>query len=267
MEKSKIGFIGCGNIASAIILGSLKSGYIKSDSLYVYDTDSAKSDAFILQGAAVCGSAEELVKCCDYVFLTVKPQIYDTVLRQIRSVSKDVCFVAVAAGITIAHIKEVLGYDASIVRVMPNTPLMCGQGSSALVKCSPVTDEQYAYIKGIFSCCGVAVDVKESEINTVTAISGSAPAYAMRFAKVLIEFAIENGMSEANAKTLVLHTMLGSAFMAKTSDNDIDSLIRNVTSPNGTTEAGLKSMDSTGFDTSLRSSLEATVKRAEELTR
>lgn len=267
MKNIKIGFIGCGNIANAIIGGSVKSGYIKSEDLYVFDTDPAKIEYFRALGAAASDSAAELTSLCDYVFLTVKPQIYDIVLEQIRDAAKDVCFVAVAAGITIGHIKSVLGFDAPVIRVMPNTPLMYGQGASALVKTLPVTDEQYDYIKGFFSCCGVAVDVNESEINTVTAISGSAPAYAMRFAKGLIDFAVEQGMSEENAKALVLQTMSGSALMVKSSDKDIETLIRNVTSPNGTTEAGLRSMDATGFDASLKASLEATLKRAEELTK
>ncbi len=267
MKNLKIGFIGCGNIAMAIISGALKSGYIKSDNLYLFDTDSEKYKHFSFEGATSCASAEEVVQCCNYVFLTVKPQIYDTVLEQIRNVSHGVCFVAVAAGITVSHIKQVLGFDSAVIRVMPNTPLMYGMGASALVKQAPVTDSQYDFIKGFFSCSGITVDVDEDEINTVTAISGSAPAYALRFAKNLIQFAIENGMSEDNAKALVLQTLSGSAFMAKSSLNDIDALIKNVTSPNGTTYAGLCSMDENNFDGVLNACLGATLKRAEELTK
>ena len=267
MLNTKVGFIGCGNIASAIIIGAVESGYIKSEYLYLFDTDPCKLHSFNKLGVNFCSSAEELVNICDYVFLTVKPQIYDVVLEQIKKFASEVCFVAVAAGITINHIKDVLGFDAPVIRVMPNTPLMYGKGASALVKTSPVSDNQYEFIKGFFSCCGEAVDVCESEINTVTAISGSAPAYVMRFAKNLIEFAKSNGMSEDHAKTLVLQTVSGTAHMVSNSQLDIDTLIKNVTSPNGTTEAGLKSLDSSDFDSVLYKCLNDTYRRAQELTK
>ncbi len=267
MSCKKIGFIGCGNIASAIIGGACSIGYIKYENIYLFDPDSLKTEPFSEKGAVVCNSARELVSLCDYIFLTVKPQIYDTVLSDIAVLSNGKCFVSVAAGITIDYVKKLLGFDAAVIRVMPNTPLMFGGGATAIVCREPVSYDDFSFVRQLFLCSGACVEVSEELINTVTAISGSAPAYVLRFINVLINFAVSNGMSEDDAKTLILATVSGSALMAEESDDTIDTLIKNVTSPNGTTYAGLCSMDNTGFDSSLKECLEATLKRAQELTK
>ena len=267
MPKKKIGFIGCGNIAGAIIDGAVSKGYIKYKDLYLFEPDILKLGPYSAKGANICKTSMELTSLCDYVFLAVKPQIYDSVLYEIAPYAADTCFISVAAGITVNYVKKLLGFDAPVIRVMPNTPLVCGNGATALVKVSPVKDEEYLFIRDLFECSGVCVDVTEEFINTVTAISGSAPAYILRFAKNLIDFSVESGMSENDAKKLVLTTVYGSALMAANSELDIETLIKNVTSPNGTTFAGLTSMDSTGFDESLKLCLEATRRRADELTK
>ncbi len=267
MANDKIGFIGCGNIASAIIGGSVNSGYIKPQNIYVFDTDSTKKASFCELGANCLTSASALVNECDFVFLTVKPQVYASVLDEIKAVADNTCFVAVAAGITISYIKAQLGFDAPVVRVMPNTPLMFSEGAAAIVRDSAVTNEQFEFVRGFFSCCGIVEEVSEDNINTVTAISGSAPAYVMRFAKNFIEYAVENGMTVESAEALVLKAISGTAEMVRRSDESIDRLIRNVTSPNGTTEAGLRSMDENGFDETVKACLTKTENRAKELTR
>ncbi len=267
MKKYKIGFIGAGNIASAIFNGITSSGYIKSDNILVFDTDKAKSDAFKLQGAEIAPSANALVTDSEFVFLTVKPQIYSTLLDSIKDYAVGTCFIDVAAGISVSFVKKTLGFDAAVIRVMPNTPLMYGRGASALVKSEPVTDEQFSFIRGCFDACGVTCVVDEKYINTVTAVSGSAPAFAMRFIKDLVDFAVDSGMSSEDAEILVIQTVIGSAEMIKKSDCDVQQLIKNVTSPNGTTEAGLRSLDVNDFDNILKLCLEATVNRAKELSK
>lgn len=267
MNGYTTGFIGAGNIATAIIGGAIKSGYITSDSIYIYDPDPSKCENLSKYGVSVCTSEGELTRACDFVFLTVKPQVYPDVLDTIKDVSDGTCFVDVAAGITVDFVKQSLGSDLPVVRVMPNTPLLYGCGASALVKRDPVTDEQFDFVKGFFENSGVTCVVDESLINTVTAISGSAPAYVMRFARDIIAYAAKQGMNRADAEKLVLQTFIGSAKMVLESDVDIDELIRRVTSPKGTTEAGLRSLDSLDFENTVDACLDATVKRAEELTK
>ena len=267
MKKFKIGFIGAGNIATAIFNGIVNSGYITSDSVCVYDTLESKMSGFVQKGAAAETSADNVVSVSEFVFLTVKPQIYPQLLPNLRRFVADTCFVDVAAGISINYVKELLGADVPVVRVMPNTPLMFGMGASALVKAKPVTDEQFDFVQGCFNSCGVTAVVDEKFINTVTAISGSSPAFIMRFIKDMQSFAENSGMSHDDARKLILQSVKGSAVMIEQSSDDVDRLIRNVTSPNGTTEAGLKALDETDFDGSLLKCLSATVTRAEELSK
>ncbi len=267
MYNYTVGFIGCGNIATAIFSGSVSSGYIKPDNVYVFDTDASKSETFVKLGARRSTNPDELVEVCDFIFLTVKPQIYKGVISNLKPIrSEDKCFIDVAAGITIDYVKSLLGYDAPVIRVMPNTPLMYGNGATAMVKKAPVCDSQFDFIKGIFDSCGITAVVDEENINTITAISGSAPAYVMRFIKNLVGFAENCGVEHNAALKLVCQTVLGSAVMVSSSDNSVDTLIKNVTSPNGTTEAGLKSLDKNSFDEILKECLKVTVDRAEELT-
>lgn len=267
MKKFKIGFIGTGNIATAIINGVISSGYIKPDCIAVFDTNSDKLAPFVNFGCESISNSAELTDQCEFVFLTVKPQIYPVVLNEIKNSSKDTCFVDVAAGVSINAVKGLLGFNAPVIRVMPNTPLMVGLGATAIVKQDPVTDDQFSFIKGCFDSCGITAVVDEENINIVIAASGSSPAYIMRFANSIIDFAVSNGLDNDSAKQLVIQTLEGCAKLVKESDVGISQLIANVTSPNGTTEAGLKSLDESSFENVIDKCLKATVKRAEELSK
>ena len=267
MSSYKVGFIGAGNIASAIFSGITKSGYITTDNVYVFDTIEGKVKPFVSTGATYVPSVEEITKTCDFVFLTVKPQVYPDVLSRIKSFVNDTCLIDVAAGITTNKVKELVGFDAHVVRVMPNTPLMYGLGSSALVKCAPVTDDEFDFVRGCFDSCGVTAVVEEEMINTIIAVCGSAPAYIMRLAKSFMDYAVTNGLNSVDAQKLVMQVFAGCATMVTNSEKSIQELITMVTSPNGTTAAGLAALDSRDFDKVILDCLESTVKRAEELSK
>lgn len=267
MAVYKVGFIGAGNIASAIFGGITHSGYIKPENVFVFDTDSSKTEKFSVKGATELPDIKSVIKKCDFVFLTVKPQIYPIVLEDIKNSDSDACYIDVAAGISIDYVKKSLGYNAPVVRAMPNTPLMCGMGSTALVKREPVTDEQFAFVKGCFDSCGISAVVDESQINAITAVSGSAPAYILKMAAEFIRFAVVSGIDPEDSKKLVLQVFAGSAKLATENENSIDQLIKNVTSPNGTTEAGLKSLTENRFEDIINCCLCKTVLRAEELSK
>ena len=265
MNTERFGFIGAGNIAGAILQGMLSSGYITPEHICLYDLSAEKTQGLV-PGALICASAKELASVCKYVFLTVKPQIYPAVLEEIAPVlTADTCLVTVAAGRTVDWVKKQTGFDCKVVRVMPNTPLMVGCGASALVKREPVNDQEFETVKGCFSSCGVACTVDEKDMDTVTAVSGSSPAFIFRFAKDLIETAAAHGLSKADAEKLVSGTLLGSAKMILESGKTVDELIRMVTSPNGTTEAGLRAMDAADFDGAVRKAVKAAEARSVEL--
>lgn len=267
MKNNKIGFIGAGNIATAIISGILNAGYITPENIYVFDIYENKKKALLNLGVNAASSSNELVEIVDYIFLTVKPQIYPIILEEIKDVSSGKCFIDVAAGITIDFVKKILGEDTAVIRVMPNTPLTVGCGSTAIVKGKNVTDSQFEFVNKIFASSGVTVTVDEKHINVVTAISGSSPAFILQFAKSLVEFGVSQGLDSADAERLVLNTIVGSAKLALESESSIKTLIENVTSPGGTTAAGREVLDKAGFDKLIHSCLDNTLIRAMELTK
>jgi len=263
-----VGFIGSGNIASAIISGAVKSGYIMPSKIYIYDLDVSKCENLSIYGVNVCETTKDLVENCQFIFLTVKPQIYDVVLNEIKPfVTAQKCLVDVGAGVTIKFVKNTIGFNCKVIRVMPNTPLMYSTGATALVKELPVTNEEFDFIKGFFDANGITCIVKEDLIDTITGVSGSSPAFVFRFAREMIRAGVDNSMSEDDAKRMVLQTILGSVKMMQQSELSLDELIKMVASPNGTTEAGLKSMDKTNFDGAVYNAVDAAVKRSHELKR
>lgn len=264
----KIGFIGCGNIASAIINGTISSKVLKGADIFVFDVDPQKADPFIALGATFADSLKYLAEESDVLFLTIKPQILPTVLNDIAPFIKDdALIISPVAGVKTEKIQALLGKDKKIIRVMPNTPLMYSAGATALYCGEGVTQEEFLFAEKIFSSCGVTAKVTEDMMDTVTAISGSSPAFFMRFAKEIVNEGVRQGLSEEMAKLLVFQTMAGTAKMVMESENTVDQLIKAVTSPNGTTEAGLKKMDELDFDSSVGKTIIAAANRSKELSK
>lgn len=264
----KIGFIGIGNIANAIIKGSLSAGIIRPQNLVVYDIDSDKLSGFVSLGAVSAVSPKELAEESDVLFLTVKPQIVMSVLEDIKPcVSDNTLIISPVAGVKIEKINTALGGNKKIIRVMPNTPLMYSAGATAIAAGQGVNDEEKAFCEKIFASSGVTATLTEEQIDAVTGISGSSPAFFMRFAREIINEGILQGVDSNTAQKLVLGTMLGTAKMALESELSLNELIKAVASPGGTTEAGLKTMDSLDFDSSVSKTISAAVNRSKELSK
>lgn len=262
-----VGFIGCGNIASAIIAGAVKSGYLQSQDILCYNPHAEKAMAFNRDfGVRVAGSAKEVAKVAEVLFLTVKPQKYPEVITEIKQVvAKNICVVDVAAGVSIQKVQQLFGFGCATVRAMPNTPLLAGQGATALACSENTAPEIYRFVSGIFGAAGLACQVEEKNMDAVTGISGSAPAFFMRFAREIIAAGVQNGLEPATATALVLQTMRGTAALAENSAQELNTLIQNVASPGGTTEAGLKQMDATDFDGLTKQIIQAAIDRSAEL--
>lgn len=262
----KVGFIGAGNIATAIINGCINGGVLNAGDITVMDIDQSKLTPFKNLGCGTVTTTLELAKNCDTLFLTVKPQILDTVLTELKENIKDTTLIiSPVAGAKIVKINAFLGGNKKIIRVMPNTPLMYGAGATAITAGEKVTKDELAFAVKIFSSLGTAAVVDENQMDTVTAVSGSSPAFFMRFAKEIINEAVCQGMDEATAKKLVLSTMAGSAKMAMLSEKSLDELISAVASPGGTTEAGLNKMTAENFDTITAGVIKAAADRSREL--
>jgi len=246
-----IGFVGGGNMAEALIKGIITAGVYKAEDIYVSDIREERLEYLASKyGVRRAASNSELASSVETVVLSVKPQNMADAVGSIKAaINEEVLVISIMAGKTVSSIGSVLG-DVGIVRVMPNTPALIGEGASALFandRAKPMLEKA----KLIFSSVGRAVVVDdEGMIDAVTAVSGSGPAYYFLLMEEMINAAVELGLSEAVAKELVLQTAKGSALLSVESDKkgeSVGELRRKVTSPGGTTEAALGVFSEGGF--------------------
>lgn len=260
-----VGFLGAGNMGYAIMKG-ISSSSLKDIKLYAFDVNEAAVKKAADTGAEFCGSEKELVEKCDYIFLAVKPQVLSGVLDTIKdSLTKDKVVVSIAAGITGEYLKTRTFSELKAVLVMPNTPLLLGEGASALARVSPVSDEEFELVCSIFNACGSTAVLPEDKMKEIIAVNGSSPAFIYLFAKGFIEYAQSEGISEDTAKTLFAKTLIGSAKMITDSGYSVDELIKMVSSPGGTTLAGLDRLYEGELVQTVKNACDSCTKRAYEL--
>jgi len=241
---STIGFIGGGNMAEALIKGIVAAGIYAPENVLVSDIRDDRLEFLAdIYGITVAESNSQVATGAETVVMSVKPQMMIEVLESVKdAIGSDRLVVSIAAGITVANIAAVLG-EVAIIRVMPNTPALIGQGASALYA-NERAKPQLEKALSVFSSVGKAVVVDEENlIDAVTAVSGSGPAYFFLLMEEMIRAGVELGLNEAVAKDLVLQTAKGAGLLAAEADKNGESpaeLRRKVTSPGGTTEAAIK---------------------------
>jgi pyrroline-5-carboxylate reductase len=268
MAKQKktfdVGFIGGGNMAEALVKGLLASGR-SAKSLVVAEPDAKKRAAMARRyKIAVTADNAELVARSRTVMLAVKPQILGDVLAGLAP-GKEL-FVSIAAGVMLARLEKGLGGKARVVRVMPNTPCLVGKGASVICAGSRATAADIRLVTKIFAAVGDAhVIADEKLLHLVTALSGSGPAYVYRFAEALVEAAAKGGMKPDLARALTYQTIAGAAQMMIETKQDPADLRRAVSSPGGTTLAGLGHLDDKGFVDAVKGAVGAASKRSVEL--
>ncbi|MGN0599365.1 MAG: pyrroline-5-carboxylate reductase [Oscillospiraceae bacterium] len=265
-----LGFIGAGNMGSAIIKGVIaaQSSGEKNISIFAYDKDTSKLDALADIGVNKCDDEADVVKKCKYVLLAVKPQGIDAALEAAAPfVNKDTVIISIAAGISEEYIKKMTIPDAKVVLVMPNTPLLLGEGASALAKAEPTTDEEFEFVKSIFASSGAAEVVPINKMKEIIAINGSSPAFIYLFAKGFTEYAKTVGIDDGAAMKLFAQSLIGSAKMLTDSGYTVDELIKMVSSPGGTTLAGLDEFYKGDLTGVVGKACESCTKRAYELSR
>jgi pyrroline-5-carboxylate reductase len=264
-----LGFIGVGNMGAAIVRGVLDFRLLGSRSIWVADTDPAKTKS-LAEDLEVHEAASniELLLHADTVVLAVKPQGMDAVLRELAPVVRpEHLFVSIAAGVPTRAIESRLGPGVRVVRVMPNTPALLAHGAAALAPGAHATAADLAHVRAIFEAVGVVVEVEERLINAVTGLSGSGPAYVFYLMEALARAGEKVGLSADVAATLSRQTVLGAAYMACQAGKTPEELRRQVTSPNGTTEAGLKVMTDGDFVGVIERTVARATERGEELGR
>ena len=268
-----IGFIGAGNMAEALINGFISSGLVGPSRIFASDK---RKDRLLWLAErydiTVYNKNYEIAANSDIIFLTVKPQDMVAALTDMAELlDESRLIVSVMAGKTIASIHAVLtgcGLKAHppIIRAMPNTPALVREGAIGLFAEPRVKAEELTLVKRLFGSVGVVVELRdESLINTVTALSGSGPAYVFLFIEALTEAGIKGGLSPEDARTLAVQTVAGAGRLLKKTDSSPEELIKKVASPGGTTEAGLKVLEKLGFKDIILNTVEAAKRRAEKL--
>jgi pyrroline-5-carboxylate reductase len=294
----KLGFIGGGNMAEALMRGLVANGVFAPDDLIASDIDPARRQK-IKRRLKIDATADnvEVLRNARALLLAVKPQNIDEVLdgiaaamrppengvngrprkasvhplalpAQRRVELKDRLFISIAAGITIARFTQALGRDARVIRVMPNAPAMVGQGMAAMVRAPGASRADEAFALRIFRAVGDAVAIgDEAQLDVVTALSGSGPAYVYLFVKAMADAAAAEGLPLELATRMALKTIRGAEENMRQSPLDAAELIRIVASPGGTTEAALKTFAQRGFSDIVANALHAAAERSRELGR
>jgi len=261
-----LGLIGCGNMGGALVRGVIKSGLLPPARVHVADADAAKAKAFAEElGVTALETNTEVATQSDVVIFAAKPQNMAELLAELSDVATKPLYISIAAGISLPWMESRLGADARVVRVMPNTPAMIGCGAAGAARGKNASDTDMALTLDIFRAVGDALEVPESKINAVTGLSGSGPAYVFRMIEAMAKAGEKVGLEPEAALKLTLQTVLGAARMAAETGVDPAELRRRVTSPKGTTEAGLKAMEDGGFEMLMERAVAAATARGEEL--
>lgn len=270
MNNLKIAFIGGGNMARSLISGLIKAGY---DSNLISVSNRSEGKLIALNkdfGIKTSLDNYEIAKDADVIVLAVKPQFMAEMLNQLTAKINDYgnrLIISLAAGVTVERLTGLLNGHKKIVRLMPNTPALIGYGVTGTFAAPDVNAEEKEFTNRILTAVGKVVWVeKESDINTVTAASGSSPAYFFLFMQYLIEHTKEMGLSEEQARTLVVETALGAAQMAiKNAGVSLETLRAQVTSKGGTTFAAITKFEELNLKDSVSAAMDACVARAEEM--
>jgi pyrroline-5-carboxylate reductase len=267
-KRKKLGFVGAGNMARALVKGVLASGLHRASDLWVTDT---LADARRLMqrryGVRSARDNRELVRGSQIVVLAVKPQVLSAVLDECRAeASGRQLFVSIAAGVTLRRLEGRLGDGARVIRVMPNTPALLGKGMSVLAAGRNATSRDLRQAMKIFRGVGDAITVADERLlDPVTGLSGSGPAYVYRFAEALIAAGVSEGLDGDVASRLVFRTLEGAAAMLLETGMGPKELREMVSSPGGTTLAGLAVLERAGFPGAVREAVAAATARSREL--
>ncbi|MGE3919525.1 MAG: pyrroline-5-carboxylate reductase [Gammaproteobacteria bacterium] len=264
-----IAFIGAGNMASSLIGGLVDDNY-PAENIIVTDQSKEKSQALAgLYGIQVANDNISAVKKANIIVLCVKPQVMKSVVTEIANhINSEQCIISIAAGTKIDSISEWLGKKASIIRCMPNTPALIKCGATGMFANDLVTKEQKMEAESILRAVGVIVWLKqESQLDIVTAVSGSGPAYFFLLMEICEQVGLRLGLPADCVHLLVLQTALGAAKMALESDSSVATLRQQVTSPGGTTEAALRTLEEGNIRALVSDAIKHAKIRSEELSK
>jgi pyrroline-5-carboxylate reductase len=265
--NEKIGVIGAGKIGSAIARGVIGAGLGKKESVMASDVSDFLRQAIAADlGVTTTADNGELCDFADIVILAVKPQIVDPVAKEIgKKLGKTKLLISVAAGVPLARIEANLENGARVVRVMPNIPCVVGAGAAGYAGGTHATGADLEKVGAILNSFGIGMAVEEKYLDAVTGLSGSGPAYVFLFMEALADGGVQVGLAREVALKLAMQTVYGAAKMALEGNKHLGELKDEVTSPGGTTIAGLYAMEQKGFHATVMDAVVSATKRSQEL--
>lgn len=262
----KIGFIGLGNMGYAIAKGLLKTTNVEEIAFFDVDRDKCESITYELN-INLCKSNIEIAENSKYIILAIKPQIYNKCIEEIKdNLNSDSIVISIAPGVTIDSLKESLGSNTKIVRVMPNTPSLVNEGMSVLsFSNDPFSEDETKDIEDIFKSCGEIETIEENLMDAVVPISGSSPAYVYMMIESLADGGVSQGLPRKLAYKLASQAVLGSAKMVLETGSHPAELKDAVCSPGGTTIAAVKTLEKTGFRASITQAMDEAYKKTQNI--
>ena len=263
--RTRIGFIGTGVMGQAVIATLIKAG-IPKDQISFTRKRAELNDEITKTFGIRSKSLKDLARDSDLIFLAMKPQDLIAVLDEVKSdIASDALLVSLAAGKKTSVIQAALGGKHPVIRVMPNTPMVVGEGVSVLSASSTVDHDELEWVRGLLAFGGLAIVIEEALQDAVTSISGSGPAYFFAFIEAMVSAGEKLGISHQDATTLAIATIKGAAVMLEQSGKSATTLRENVTSPKGVTAEALKVFGERGLDEMVEAAMRAARDRSLEL--
>ncbi|WP_085993773.1 pyrroline-5-carboxylate reductase [Oceanobacillus senegalensis] len=266
--KKRIAFLGAGSIAEAIISGLVKAEIVPNEHIYVTNRSNIKRLEEMENRYEIVSmeDKEKAVNSADIVVLAMKPYDLHDSLQELKSyITENKLIISILAGVSTEAITKELAVNSPVVRVMPNTSAMIGHSATALAKGEYADEEHLKLAETLFNTIGTTTIVDEKDMHAVTAISGSGPAYFYYMVEAMERAAIEAGMDQDIAKQLITQTVIGAGAMLQQSGEPADVLRKKITSPNGTTEAGIHVLEENHMHKILMQCVKSAKERSEEL--
>lgn len=264
----RLGFIGCGNMATAIIKGIITNGGACAENISIYDVYNLAAEKLAKEtGAAICADEADAASVSDILFLAVKPNVIAEVLKKISPVAakRDMVIISIAAGKTIEFISGCLKSRAKIIRVMPNINAKVGEAVSAYCCNEAVNEIDKKSVERLLSCFGKFISLDESKFPIFGVLGGCSPAFVYMFTDALARAGVKNGLSKKEALEISAQAVLGSAKMMLESTEHPWQLADNVCSPGGTTIEGVLSLQADGFEAAVHNAVEKAVEKDKSL--
>ena len=261
-----LGILGFGNMGAAILHGLLERATLVPGQAIVFDSDSTKTDAAAELGVGVAESPSELAEKCSVLLLATKPQDISKAIDPIaQPLNSRTLILSIVAGISIRYFQRKFGSEYRVVRIMPNTPALVGAGAAGLAFSENCTAKDKEVAMAIFEAIGIAEEVREQDIDIITALSGSGPAYFFLLVEALVDAAVKEGLDRECATRLAVQTCFGAGRMLKGSGESAAELRIRVTSKGGTTAAALDHFRNQGFEETVHGAVATAAKRSKEL--